>query len=202
MSNLFITSDTHLGHLNIIKFRVKPNGDKFETPEEHDEYIRRMWNERIGSDDTVIVVGDFVMGHKRETLPYNMERLNGNVNLIPGNHDGPWFGNKPEKRQEWTEFYEECGVSVWEDPALLLFGNNMVDLHHLPYQQDDRHGEQYAEYHPQDVGRALIHGHVHDMWRVNGRQINVGVDVWGLAPVPAPRLIELVDEVVNREKAE
>lgn len=28
-----------------------------------------------------------------------------------------------------------------------------------------------------------LHGHVHEKWRVLGRQVNVGVDVWDYRPV-------------------
>lgn len=38
----------------------------------------------------------------------------------------------------------------------------------------------------------LLHGHVHDQWQVNGRQINVGVDVWDYRPVEVGRLAELI----------
>jgi calcineurin-like phosphoesterase family protein len=29
----------------------------------------------------------------------------------------------------------------------------------------------------------LLHGHVHEKWRQQGRMVNVGVDVWDFTPV-------------------
>ena len=40
----------------------------------------------------------------------------------------------------------------------------------------------YIEHRPDDDGGWLLHGHVHEKWRQNGRQINVGVDAWNFAP--------------------
>jgi calcineurin-like phosphoesterase family protein len=45
---------------------------------------------------------------------------------------------------------------------------------------------------PVDNGLPLIHGHVHNSWKVNGRQINVGVDVWDFTPVSEADLSLLV----------
>ena len=39
----------------------------------------------------------------------------------------------------------------------------------------------------------LLHGHVHERWRQQGRMVNVGVDVWDLAPVPEEVIAQLMD---------
>ena len=38
-------------------------------------------------------------------------------------------------------------------------------------------------------GRLLLHGHVHTKWRVDGRQVNVGCDVWGYRPVAEDTIV-------------
>lgn len=55
---------------------------------------------------------------------------------------------------------------------------------------DDR----YPDRSPEDHGQFLIHGHVHQAWKANGRQVNVGWDVWH-KPIPEDELIELLDSI-------
>lgn len=56
--------------------------------------------------------------------------------------------------------------------------------------------ERYPEYRLRDTGKPLLHGHVHDAWRVHGRQINVGLDQWDLRPVSLDTLVVLVRSVL------
>lgn len=45
---------------------------------------------------------------------------------------------------------------------------------------------------PQDNGDWLLHGHIHEKWRQQHRQINVGVDAWHFAPVPEHTIADLI----------
>ena len=52
-----------------------------------------------------------------------------------------------------------------------------IMLSHFPYRGDHEHtGERYVQWRLRDEGLWLIHGHVHDEWKINGHQINVGWD--------------------------
>lgn len=79
---IFFTSDTHLGHHNIIKYCDRP----FANTEEMDETIINNWNSVIGPCDTVYHLGDFAF---KDPLSY-FKRLKGNIILIRGNHDYRW----------------------------------------------------------------------------------------------------------------
>jgi calcineurin-like phosphoesterase family protein len=194
MSRRWFTSDLHLGHVNITKFRPHPFGE-WRDVDHHDEFIIGRWNERVAPDDEVIVLGDFLMGHKDVTGPLAVNRLNGHIALVPGNHDGPWRGNKPAYAARWAAAYESWGIRLLDHPDLTFtLGGQTVAASHFPYDVDDRHGERFIDYQPADAGLWLLHGHVHDTWKVRGRQINVGVDVWGLAPVAEDTLIDLIRE--------
>jgi len=46
-----------------------------------------------------------------------------------------------------------------------------------------------------DGESILLCGHVHDKWKVKGRQINVGVDVWNYAPVSHEKILKLIEEL-------
>ena len=79
---LFFTSDTHFNHANIIRFCSRP----FETVEEMNEQLILRWNEVVAPDDTVFHLGDFALGGSAVWTKV-LDRLNGKIHLIMGNHD-------------------------------------------------------------------------------------------------------------------
>lgn len=81
-SNVYVVSDTHFGHRNIIEFEseLRP----FKTIEEHDEELVRRWNETVGKKDVVYHLGDVYFGQKGHVI---LRRLNGLKKLVLGNHD-------------------------------------------------------------------------------------------------------------------
>lgn len=78
----FWTSDTHFNHARIIELSQRPFKD---LPEMHEEIIRR-WNAKVTSQDTVFHLGDLALGAIDDLNPI-IERLNGQIILIRGNHD-------------------------------------------------------------------------------------------------------------------
>ena len=52
---VFVTSDLHFGHKNIIKYENRP----FKDVEEMDQKLIENWNNKVGKDDTVYILGDF-----------------------------------------------------------------------------------------------------------------------------------------------
>jgi calcineurin-like phosphoesterase family protein len=79
---VWLTSDTHFGHENIIKYCGRP----FSTVEEMDKEIIRRWNNAVKKDDIVFHLGDFCLGNK-EIVSKMVQQLNGRISLILGNHD-------------------------------------------------------------------------------------------------------------------
>ena len=175
---LFLTSDLHLGHARINELAGRP----FDSVDEMNSALISNWNDVVDPTDSVIVLGDFVMGKKDETLPL-VELLNGMIYLVPGNHDRVF----PTDRQlaKWTPLYTAVGIRLL--PAELSFGP--LTLSHFPFDGDSHGEDRYSECRPTDRGQLLLHGHVHESWKVRGRQINVGVDVWDFAPVEYDRLL-------------
>lgn len=180
---LFFTADLHLGHQNIIEYCDRPFGG---VDHMNDEIIRR-WNETVSDHDHVWILGDFAMGKITETLPL-ARRLNGHKYLLLGNHDRPWSGSrKPEK---WVRRYVEVGFMITNGPVVLPLGGEPWMLSHFPYKGDSHDSDRFTEHRPVDIGLPLLHGHVHDSWTVNGRQVNVGVDVWDFRPVTFSQILE------------
>ena len=189
---IYLTSDLHFGHANVIGFCDRP----FDTVDEMNEALVQLWNETVGVKDTVWVLGDIVMGKRAETLKY-VTRLNGTKVLIPGNHDYCHPMNK--KHTEWTPKYIEAGFgAIWapkpdNTSVSVNFQGVNAYMNHFPHalgEYDDRDFDKWA---PKDDGTPLIHGHVHNTWKVNKNQVNVGCDVWDLKPVHLDTILEIIN---------
>ena len=86
MPNVFLTSDTHFGHVNICKF-TNYDGSKtrpWDSVEDMDEDMVKRWNDTVGPKDKVYHLGDVVINRKSLQI---LDRLNGDKVLIKGNHD-------------------------------------------------------------------------------------------------------------------
>ena len=90
MGKVYLISDTHFNHANIIKYCNRP----FSDVEEMDKTIIKNWNNIVRDKDTVYFLGDLILsknkGKKARELINNI--LNGNITIIKGNHDK--FGEK------------------------------------------------------------------------------------------------------------
>jgi calcineurin-like phosphoesterase family protein len=191
----WLTSDLHLGHVNIITYSDR----HFASVDEMNEAIVERWNGTVAPGDRVLVLGDVAMGRIDDTLPI-AGRLKGNKILLAGNHDrcADFLG---KKTAEWTERYRSQGGF-----AEIHQGQMRIDLSaehrhlmacHFPYDGDTTHELRYAAQRPIDTGEWLIHGHVHEAWRQEDRQINVGLDAWGGRVVHVDEVVALIDAGPN-----
>lgn len=211
---IWFTSDQHYYHKNVIPYCGRPfvthigellNKTKEPTTIAHkeamtldvlemnEELIRRH-NVLVKDSDVVLHLGDFSLWKHgpAEILP----RLSGEHHLIAGNHDWchPVQAKKPEKIAKFRELYLEAGFE-----SIALEGRIEVDsgltlrMHHMPYLMGDASEDvRYRELRPVDDGSWLLHGHVHNSWKVRERCINVGVDQWSFAPVSLGEIVELI----------
>ncbi len=178
----WFTADLHIGHARIIELCGRP----FADADEMNEAIVQRWNERVAPADQVYVLGDVALGKITASLAL-VEQLNGLKLLVPGNHDRCWSGHKKVRPVDVTR-YTDVGFVLL--PELARHGDWW--LCHFPTAGDSHDQDRYADHRPViPEGDWLIHGHVHEKWRVNGRQINVGVDVWDFAPVSEDELCAL-----------
>jgi len=77
---IFIISDTHFFHGNIIKYCNRP----FNNYEEMNDELVKRWNSVVGENDVVLHLGDFAFKGKAKLI---RPKLNGIIILIRGNHD-------------------------------------------------------------------------------------------------------------------
>lgn len=178
MTNWF-TSDEHYGHFNIVKYCFRP----FGTVEDMTRELVAKHNAVVGKDDTVWHLGDFAFDKK--LISEVLSQLNGTHHLVSGNHDE----THPCHKKHEAAIRKYC---------LLGFASVRHEVHlgpyvmnHLPYRGDRSEHDRYPEHRPVDDGKWLLHGHVHEKWKIRERMINVGVDQWGFAPVHWDQLEEI-----------
>lgn len=79
---IFVISDTHFNHRNIIDYCDRP----YNSINEMNKDIIKKWNSVVKPNDIVLHIGDFGFGNRNE-LQSIINQLNGEKYLILGNHD-------------------------------------------------------------------------------------------------------------------
>ncbi|WP_438447580.1 metallophosphoesterase [Gorillibacterium sp. sgz5001074] len=154
MPNVFMISDHHFGHRNIIDFESRP----FADTEEMNERMIECWNESVGPEDRVYHLGDFSFLNKEKTRAI-LDRLNGYKILIMGNHD------RGRSRRWWLEagFDEVSEHPIVYGGFFFLSHEPMYMNKHMPY--------------------VNIHGHIHGQKYEGLQYVNVSVEQWNYRPV-------------------
>lgn len=157
--NIWLSADFHFGHANILGYCGRPFGDVHEMNVKMTNY----WNELVMPDDKVICLGDFSFQSDRY-----IGNLNGDIILIKGNHD-------KDKHSHLFDFV--C------DGMAMKIGEFKCFLTHWPIEAGWKYKNNSPELKLLDVYDFIICGHVHEKWKVKGKNINVGVDVWDFKPI-------------------
>lgn len=185
MHKIFFTSDLHLGHKNCIRFDNRP----FASVEEMDEELIRRWNNKVGKDDIVYVLGDFIWKTKNAEAPSLIRRLNGRIFLIKGNHDR--FLHNPEAKTALA------GVKDYDDICVMLKDGTkkrvILSHYYIPMYVGARrqaihlHGHSHAslEAHIETQIAELV-----ESYGLRTKSYNVGCMHWNYEPVT-------LDEILN-----
>lgn len=88
MSRFYI-ADLHFGHKNCLAY----DNREFPSIEAHDEALIERWNNAVGIDDEVWILGDISWYNATKTIEI-FNRLNGIKHLCVGNHDKKLLKNK------------------------------------------------------------------------------------------------------------
>lgn len=99
MSKIFFTSDTHFNHDR--EFVYSPRG--FKTIQEMNRTLVKNWNDTVGNDDDIYVLGDFFLGTDFNYIQEVLNKLNGRIHLVTGNHDTP---SKITEYTSWNNIVE------------------------------------------------------------------------------------------------
>jgi calcineurin-like phosphoesterase family protein len=129
------------------------------------------WNSVVKDGDLVIHGGDFAEPRCKDPVPY-LEKLNGRIVLIRGNHD---------KRVS-------CDHFMWTDRLQIKVGEFKCVVNHRPVYPPELKREDLFHDHDntlRDIGDFdfVISGHVHEKYSWIGKSINIGVDVNQFKPM-------------------
>lgn len=218
---VYLSSDEHLGHTNIIQYTGRP----YSSVEEMNEDIIARHNAMVSKKDSVwICLGDFAFVRNTnearavDQLTDFVKRMNGEIKILfMGNHDRQSMGD-----------YARAGFNyiVPKGPGLTAeYGEYNIEMRHrpMPYPKIVCYEELYREPNPKYMNNprpnymildrdnpnaASLHrredviaihervlcGHVHQIFKhyIKGNVLNVGVDVWNMSPVKLDDAMKLL----------
>jgi calcineurin-like phosphoesterase family protein len=179
VAKIFIISDTHFNHGNILQFlnadgsMVRPG---FTDVEDMNETIIHNWNSVVSPVDHVYHLGDVYFGKNKNSASNRniLSRLNGKKRLILGNHD-------EAKDPILHEFFEK--IMMWR-----MFPEIGALLTHVPVHESTL-GEKRFE------GKPMInlHGHIHNNDAPSSLHVNCSVERQDYKP-------RLIDDLLNEAR--
>lgn len=151
----------NFSHTNIIKYANRP----FASTEEHDQTLIVNWNSRVRKDDSVYFLGDFGWG-STGYLKTILNKLNGKIYFIRGNHDRAVLKGACAERFEWIKDTHFLNAEE-EGQRYQIF------LSHYPHRSWNRMNQ----------GAYMLYGHCHSNMPPYGLSFDIGVDCWNYFPV-------------------
>jgi len=200
----WIISDTHLGHKNILEFEsgrlTQMRIDGYEA-DEHDRWIIDNWNAKVKPGETVLHLGDFAFKNVAESI----EKLNGDIILILGNHDGKGTEQKYQGVEAIKGFYFEDTAGLLNkiynpipnDRMLSglikeINGEKLLFCHYALFDNDewDRQNKRIAPrietlemiYTAHNCDKN-VHGHIHSNKSAFDKSVNACFEHIGFAPI-------------------
>jgi len=177
---IFFTSDTHFNHKNIITFVNRP----FETVEQMNHYLIKIWNDTVSKHDIIYHLGDFGFGSEDE-LENIISQLNGKIILVKGNHDNNRVFRKLKEKELLYE-YHEMGLRIRHNKHKLYLTHYPLVISEKPKQWS-------------------IHGHVHGQESPYKNHLNVCLDSYDLKdrkpfgkPIGMDELMNMIEQKKKR----
>ena len=170
---VFVWSDLHLGHANIIPFNDRP----FQDIGHMDQVLFDRWARTVdwsSPDSAIVLVGDIAMKPALTLANFaRIQAMPGRKYQVPGNHD---FTGEGKLRLEG--FDEVCSLLYADGDPKLIFTHVLLPEDELP------------------AGWVNVHGHMHAAPPARSRHINVSVEQLDYAPVELSR-IRLLAEAIS-----
>ena len=161
LRKIHFTSDTHFCHNNIIEFCNRP----FKDVNHMNESIINNWNKVVAIDDEIYMLGDVCLCNEDKKVTEILNRLNGKIYLIKGNHEKSVLNKQYNRdRFEWIKDYYEMTIA---DPEA-YGGRQSIVLCHYGFRVWNK--SHHGSYH--------LYGHSHDTMEreIWGRSMDVGID--------------------------
>lgn len=191
VGKIWLASDTHFFHENILKYCNRP----FETVEAMNDALVANWNSVVKPDDHVYHLGDFCFGNV-EKWNWCLEpgRLNGHIHLILGNHD-------PDRVFREGTLIERFD-SIDYQKTLIIEGWTVI-LNHFPFLSfsnnlDHKAMQLFGHIHsgPDGIGNVMAGGK-----ELQWNQYDVGVDNNNYTPVSWAQIKEKLKLAENEERS-
>jgi len=162
---IFLISDLHLGHANIIRYCSRPF--LFSDPDEMDRVLLDNWNYVVSEMNTAYFLGDFRYGMHAQSAGTYRKKLQGNIIFIKGNHDEVELGAVPSSMINFNGF----SFLLVHDPddAPPAFNGWVVHGHH--HNNDLRH---------------------YPFINFEQRRINVSAEVIGYVPIGLSEICSII----------
>ncbi len=193
-TNIWFTADTHFWHSNVIKYTKRP----FKNVYDMNQTLINNWNKVVKSNDIIYILGDLCLSGSKKAKEI-ISQLNGYKILIQGNHD-----KSKTRILKW-------GINEIHPELIIKINNTPVRLSHYPYRPSKWRilwykiiyylkfkspkykniFKHFAKYRIND-NIWLLHGHIHNKWKIKQNMINVGVDVWHYIPVSLIKIKKII----------
>lgn len=171
--NIYLTSDMHFGHINILEYEDRMNIMNVNTIEEHDKKLIDNWNKVVTNKDLVIILGDIGF-YTPVKLNKIMKQLNGDKILIAGNHDNKYIKSKVMDRTifKYIDNYMEINYK----------GYNICLMHYPILSFNGMHNEKSVHF----------FGHIHTAkYKLPRHSYHIGIDTNKYKPIHIDKAIEL-----------
>lgn len=167
LRKIWVISDTHFGHENIIRYCNRP----FKNRHEMDAAIVSNWNEAVQDHDIVYHLGDvyFPGGNEPDYFWKLLKSLKGRKRLVLGNHD-----DLPNKAL-YAHFQK---IVAWRH----FGGEYNCILTHMPLHIE-------SSVFPDEGKPFNVHGHIHNNKSPTNKHINVSVEQTNYYPVDLEELM-------------
>lgn len=166
MKNIYLISDTHFGQKFAVKFSHRP----FQNLIEMDKALMTNWNENVGKDDIVIILGDFFAGSKFFSN-FLLKNLNGEKILVKGNHDF---------RFRYKKLLDTRRIKIYKKMEFSLLDHNFILTHkpmkNMPDEAFNIHGHHHRKLLPSRLEQS--------------KYFNVAVDHINYKPISIREVIE------------
>ena len=179
--NIWLYSDPHFGHCNIIKYCNRP----FVNVDKMNETLLNNYKKVIDDKSLVYFLGDISFGRqasKEQTPKWWVEQLPGNiVTYIKGSHD---HGIRPTMKS-FPKNVQKVSLEDFIQVEGIIF--------YLTHEPRYLHRDLVEE-----ITSWNIHGHVHDnrpMWNVSNKSINVSVEATNYTPVLLYHIVSIIKEM-------
>ena len=169
---IYFTADLHFGHKNILTLAHR----KFDSIEEHDNFVTKCINEVVSSADHLYILGDLGFHKDYIGLATQISKINTrNIHVIKGNHDNA---------QNLKRLCIDGMIVEVKEMKTVQKGREHVFCCHYPLREWP--GFYRGHYH--------AYGHVHNTIGSFERSMDVGIDSIGFHPIEFDALVSRIDE--------